>query len=55
MCDIVFALHDLIPDDDNRICKLFAAFVAVYMALRQMRFSEDDLSVLHSKLQVLHR
>jgi hypothetical protein len=55
MCDIVFALHDLIPDDDNRICKLFAALVAVYMALRQMRFSEDDLSVLHSKLQVLHR
>ena len=48
-------LKDMLEVSLNRICKLFAAFVAVYMALRQMRFSEDDLSVLHSKLQVLHR
>ena len=55
MCEIVFAVNGLIPGDDNRIGKFVAAFVAVYMALRQLRYSESDLSELQSKLSKLHR
>ena len=55
MCEIVFAVHDLIPDDDNRLCKFFAAFVTVYVMLRKLRHSERDLSELQAKLLLLHK
>ena len=49
MSEVVFALYDIIPDDDNKLSRLFAAFLSVYM------ITEDCLDALHEKLKVFHR
>jgi hypothetical protein len=54
MCEIVFALYDIIPEDDNKIVRIFAAFLSVYMILLRMRFTENDLSELQVALQKFH-
>jgi hypothetical protein len=55
MCDVVFALYDVIPDDDNKLSRLFAAFLSVYMILNQRKFTEECLDALHEKLKWFHR
>jgi hypothetical protein len=55
MSDVVFAVYDLIPDDDNKLSRLFAAFLSVYMILNQRRFTEECLDALHEKLKIFHR
>jgi hypothetical protein len=55
MCDIVFALYDVIPDDSNIMSSLFAAFLAVYIILRQLTFTDKDLDLLQTNMEVLHR
>jgi len=55
MCDVVFALYDVIPDDDNKLSRLFAAFLSVYMILNQRKFTEECLDALHEKLKMFHR
>jgi len=55
MSDVVFALYDVIPDDDNKLSRLFAAFLSVYMILNQRRFTEECLDALHEKLKIFHR
>jgi hypothetical protein len=47
-------MYETIPDDDNRLTKLLAAFCAVYMILRRMEFTEADLLVLEAALRKLH-
>ena len=54
MCEIVFALYDIIPEDDNKIVRIFAAFLSVYMILLRMRFTENDLSELQDALRKFH-
>jgi hypothetical protein len=55
MCDVVFALYDIIPDDDNKLSRLFATFLSVYMILNQRKFTEECLDALHEKLKIFHR
>ena len=55
MCEIVFALYDIIPDDGNKLSRLFAAFLSVYMILNQRKFTEECLDALHEKLKMFHR
>ena len=55
MCDIVFAVFDVIPEDGNRMAALFASFLSVYLILRQLRFTADDLERLQRRLEDLHR
>ena len=55
MSDVVFAVYDIIPDDDNKLSRLFAAFLSVYMILNQRRFTEECLDALYEKLKIFHR
>jgi hypothetical protein len=55
MTEIVFALYNIVPNDDNKLSKLFAAFLAVYIMLRRMEFAETELTLLQARLFVLHR
>lgn len=54
MVDIVFALFDIVPGD-NRAELAFAAFLSVYLILRQMRFTPQCLLNLQTALEDLHR
>ena len=53
MVDIVFALFDIVPGD-NRAELAFAAFLSVYLILRQMRFTPECLLKLKTALKDLH-
>ena len=55
MIEIVFALYDLIDDDNNVQSKLFAAFLEVYLILCQLHITNEDLMLLHEKLARFHR
>ena len=55
MSEVVFALYDIIPDDNNKLSRLFAAFLSVYMILNQRRFTEQCLDALYEKLKMFHR
>ena len=55
MSEVVFALYDIIPDDNNKLSRLFAAFLSVYMILNQKRFTEQCLDELYEKLKMFHR
>ena len=55
MIEIVFALYDLIDDDNNVLSKLFAAFLEVYLILCQLHITNEDLMLLHENLARFHR
>jgi hypothetical protein len=55
MCNIVFALYDVVPGESNRAGVMFAAFLSVYLMLRKLRFTEDDLHELNDRIATLHR
>ena len=53
MCNIVFALYDVL-DDSNRATQMFSAFLAVYLMLRKLSYTDDDLIELHDRIQNFH-
>ena len=55
MVDIVFALLDVFAGENNKASMLFAAFMSVYLILRQMKFTSEDLQALHDATKVFHR
>ena len=55
MVDIVFALVDVLPDENNRASMLFAAFLSLYLILRKLQFVPEDIQDLHQATKVFHR
>ena len=48
MSEVVFALYDIIPDDNNKLSRLFAAFLSVYMKCSEHAIPRPVKSALAS-------